>query len=349
MADKYTQAQGLLNQGLNTAVGIEQQNKEALLKQGQQLYKQAQDQQKLFLDLAGNDKFPDGIRLNAWNNAAGLGKITGTQIPAMDGWDKASAEVAKAYGLLLQKAQEDPNIQKNLGPLSQMILSYGLQNSGSKQETEQMLKTAQAFQGSPTTVKIGDQEVQGTQGLGGFQPFQVNNQVAKSPNVPVKQFELSSERRVDDLSQQFQNQSKQFRDVASSYQRVIKSAKDSSAAGDLALIFNYMKVLDPGSVVREGEFATAETAGSIPNRVVAQYNKVLKGERLSEEQRNDFVDRAKRLYEGAEELQTQYENQTTEKAKASGIDPKRVITDYRVKDEIEDPLTAELKKRGLLK
>ena len=44
---------------------------------------------------------------------------------------------------------------------------------------------------------------------------------------------------------------KSFAEQASAYGRVVASAEDPSPAGDLALIFNYMKVLDPGSTVRD--------------------------------------------------------------------------------------------------
>lgn len=89
---------------------------------------------------------------------------------------------------------------------------------------------------------------------------------------------------------------KGYIDIRDSYNRIIASAKDPSAAGDMALIFNYMKVLDPGSTVREGEFATAQNSAGVPEIIRAQYNKVMSGKRLSTSQRDDFVDRAKKLY-----------------------------------------------------
>ena len=68
---------------------------------------------------------------------------------------------------------------------------------------------------------------------------------------------------------------------------------------DIALIFSFMKTLDPGSTVREGEFATAANAGGIPDRIVATYNKALKGEFLADDdQRNNFINTAKKSYFG---------------------------------------------------
>lgn len=96
-----------------------------------------------------------------------------------------------------------------------------------------------------------------------------------------------------------------FREVESSFQRVVDSAREPSAAGDLALIFNYMKMLDPGSTVREGEFANAQNAGGASARARAAYNSILDGTRLTDEQRSDFLGRAEQLYQGQRQIAEQ--------------------------------------------
>ena len=106
-------------------------------------------------------------------------------------------------------------------------------------------------------------------------------------------------------------------------------AKDPSAAGDLALIFSYMKMLDPGSVVREGEFANAQNAAGIPERIRAAYNNAMDGQRLTETTRTDFLSRADKLYAAAEQGYTALEGQYTATAKTRGYDPAQVVTDFR--------------------
>jgi hypothetical protein len=121
---------------------------------------------------------------------------------------------------------------------------------------------------------------------------------------------------------------KDFSKQTSAYGRVLASAKDPSAAGDLALIFNFMKVLDPGSTVREGEFATAQNAGGVDQRVVSLYNSITTGERLSPAQRDDFANRATRLYSDAE---AQYDNiaqQYSTFAEQAGLPVDQVIPDF---------------------
>lgn len=110
------------------------------------------------------------------------------------------------------------------------------------------------------------------------------------------------------LGKQFEDESKTFKTQVDAYNRITASAVDPSAAGDLALIFSYMKILDPGSVVREQEFANAQNAAGVPERIRAQYNKVLNGERLSDTTRDDFVKRAAGIYTSALDQQIDLEN-----------------------------------------
>ena len=127
------------------------------------------------------------------------------------------------------------------------------------------------------------------------------------------------------LRKEFTSASKDFEKVRDATLRVRASAKSPSAAGDLAMIFNYMKVLDPGSTVREGEFATAQNSAGIPERLRAQYNSIISGKRLSNSQRSDFLDRTNRLF--GEQASTQQKNidRYSRLAEKKGIDPEDVI------------------------
>lgn len=72
-------------------------------------------------------------------------------------------------------------------------------------------------------------------------------------------------------------------------------AEGSTPFSTIALIFSYMKLLDPGSVVREGEFATAQNAGSVPDRIYNLYNAALKGVKLNDDQIKDILAQAKKV------------------------------------------------------
>lgn len=85
--------------------------------------------------------------------------------------------------------------------------------------------------------------------------------------------------------------------VRGQYDIIRQMANDSSPAGDLALVTAYMKLLDPGSVVREQEFANAQNAGGIEDRARAQIASMTGNGILSEAQRADFVSKARGIYE----------------------------------------------------
>lgn len=133
--------------------------------------------------------------------------------------------------------------------------------------------------------------------------------------------------QADKLRKAFDSASKDFVKIRDAFGRIVASAKDPSAAGDLALIFNYMKVLDPGSVVRESEFATAANAAGVPDRIRNIWNRVLSGERLGVEQRADFVSRAESLFDSQLRFQEANVERFTGLASAFDIDPANVVSD----------------------
>lgn len=138
----------------------------------------------------------------------------------------------------------------------------------------------------------------------------------------------------DKLRDDFRSESKEFVKVRDAYGRILST--DASAAGDLALIFNYMKILDPGSVVREGEFATAQNSAGVPTRIRAQYNKIKSGERLAPETRADFLQQAQNLYLTSADSQSYLESEYQTYAEEYGFKPSRIVTKYGT--PIEDKL-----------
>ncbi|GMA75874.1 hypothetical protein GCM10025880_22910 [Methylorubrum aminovorans] len=134
------------------------------------------------------------------------------------------------------------------------------------------------------------------------------------------------------LRGEFTKQLGTFTDVQDGYRRLIAATEQREAnpnsvspASDIALIFGYMKMLDPGSVVREGEYATAQNAAGIPDRVRNAYNKAIQGEFLTDGQRQDFVDTAGRLYGQAYQQAEQTGVRYRDLAKGQGLDEGRVV------------------------
>jgi len=143
-------------------------------------------------------------------------------------------------------------------------------------------------------------------------------------------------KRETKLRNEFTNLSKDFFKQRDAFGRVAASAQEPSAAGDLALIFNFMKVLDPGSTVREGEFATAQNSGSVPDRIQARYNSIIRGERLSDRQRNDFVNRSKKLFDSANRQHSKRVGQFSTLAARVGGASENVILDLTLAKQQAD-------------
>lgn len=121
---------------------------------------------------------------------------------------------------------------------------------------------------------------------------------------------------------------KQTQDVSAAIQRVRQAASNPSPAGDLALIFNYMKMLDPGSTVREGEFANAQNATGVPDQIRNMYNRVKDGTRLGDDQRKDFSQQAEGQYQAQLKAQRVFDEKYQALAKNFGIDPSLITVDF---------------------
>jgi len=91
---------------------------------------------------------------------------------------------------------------------------------------------------------------------------------------------------------------KNFSDQNDAYGRIMASVNNPSPAGDMALIYNYMKILDPASVVRESEFEMAAKTGSLGTQFQNWVDRALSG-KFSDALRKDIVDRSTKLFKQA--------------------------------------------------
>jgi hypothetical protein len=73
----------------------------------------------------------------------------------------------------------------------------------------------------------------------------------------------------------------------------------TTPSDDIALIFKYMKTLDPTSVVRDNEFQTVGNAGGLPTQIQNIYNSYTTGNKLTPEIRRDIKKSADSIVRGS--------------------------------------------------
>lgn len=148
-----------------------------------------------------------------------------------------------------------------------------------------------------------------------------------------------------DLYAQYSNADpvKTYSAVRDAYERVRQSGSLNTGAGDMGLIYGYMKMLDPGSVVRESEFAMAAQAGSYGEQIQGLVQRVLTGERLPESVRQQFVQAAEKLYAESAGNLGAINSQFTQRANTYGVDP----TSFIRQPETYAPLADLYSKYGL--
>jgi|Laugresbdmm110sd_1035091.scaffolds.fasta_scaffold02793_6 hypothetical protein len=92
---------------------------------------------------------------------------------------------------------------------------------------------------------------------------------------------------------------KDFSDMKTAYSQVISSLSQGTPIGDVAGATKVMKLLDPGSVVRESELGIAMAASGRMDRLQYYFNNLISGEKLTPTQREDFKQLSAELYAAA--------------------------------------------------
>jgi len=90
---------------------------------------------------------------------------------------------------------------------------------------------------------------------------------------------------------------KDFRDIQSGYQKIVKFYNTKGEIGDYGLAVQFAKLIDPGSVAREGEVAAVQRSGSLPDSVKASLiNAIQGGGSLPERVRAGIYNRAIEIF-----------------------------------------------------
>jgi hypothetical protein len=168
------------------------------------------------------------------------------------GGAQASAPAAPGGGMnpRLQAASE---LYRN--PQTRPIAGQILQSELAKQGKKPEVVTIELGNGQKRSVL---QNPDGT-----FSPLPANLAGGAQGDIPPD-FEGTQK-----LRKEFQSQTnvKKFDDAIGAYKSMLTSAAKDSPQSDLDMVYGLAKILDPESVVREGEFATVRSSQAIPEQI----------------------------------------------------------------------------------
>ena len=145
------------------------------------------------------------------------------------------------------------------------------------------------------------------------------------------------------IRKEWQGRSKMFGDLQGTFTTLKTSADSANGPGDIALITGFMKMLDPGSVVRETEFATARDTAGLFTQLQNRLEKAQNGQLLSPAQRKEYVALSQKYLDSAQAKAAQ-------ERKDLGI----VVTNYKLNPQnvfgaetepLKPPPTAEQRRQ----
>ena len=187
--------------------------------------------------------------------------------------------------------------------------------------------TATKPEAAPSSVREYQFAVgQGYQGT--FQDFQLAQKAAVAPKVTVDM--TGGQKGFDNemsLKKSFAAEPvyKAYGEMQSAYGQINDSLKAASPAGDLAAATKFMKLLDPGSVVRESELGMAMAASGALDRATNYAQLRISGEKLTPTQREDFAKLSRELFSTATTAYNSKRGEFEQMGSAYGLDANRAL------------------------
>ena len=194
--------------------------------------------------------------------------------------------------------------------------------------------------GQPATVQVpGTNEVKilmsdGTLMNGGSIP------TPPAPEKPISGYQKI--KLEGDLRDDYRKDSTNFVEIAKQTKIIESSLNDDSAAATLASATAFMKMLDPGSVVRESELAMAMKTNGALDRMGNYINVIQSGQVLTKQQKADFAKLIKAYSNAANEAQRNLNKKYGQIASEYGLDPKRVVVYDVQKDDKPEKVDAKV-------
>ena len=131
------------------------------------------------------------------------------------------------------------------------------------------------------------------------------------------------------MADDYRAQSRPFKEVSDAYRQITATLDKAttSPAATLAGATKFMKMLDPGSVVRESELGMALSASGVFDRAYNYVNTLRRGKVLTPTQVADFKNITTQIYGAAQASQKLVDVDFSNKAKTYKLRPEMIIQD----------------------
>lgn len=165
------------------------------------------------------------------------------------------------------------------------------------------------------------------------------------PTPPAPEKPISGYQKIKlegDLRDDYRKDSSNFVEISRQARIIQDSLNDDSAAATLASATAFMKMLDPGSVVRESELAMAMKTNGALDRMGNYINVIQSGQVLTKQQKADFAKLIKSYSNASNEAQRNLNKKYGQISSEYGLDPKRVVVYDVQKDDKPEKVDAKV-------
>lgn len=157
-----------------------------------------------------------------------------------------------------------------------------------------------------------------------------DRQQERTDKQPQQQFDNSNKLRDEfNGSKVVQN----YREVTPIMESMKDAVQRPSRAADLNMVYALAKIMDPGSVVREGEMIMVNNTQGIGDRLAGMINSLNGGAQLTPETRQRIIEEAQSRYKGLEQSYKALEDHYGGMSDRFGLRREDVIVPIRRKDD----------------
>lgn len=230
--------------------------------------------------------------------------------PGSTGLSAAASALPSAAEYLMQVNERNRKLKQSRGPLAVQLASTLKGKSGVKEYIDRRIVDNPDTPVNESRVFLTETEaLEGRDFLTTAPTLKTKEDMNK---LELENFNKIANRYKGEKAVDFyQKLRSTWQKIDVAYEQAYKV--ENPQVADVSMIFNYMKMLDPGSTVREGEYATAKNTTGIAGSIMNSYNKAVGGGFLSDAQRRDFRQVAWKLFQeessNVQELNERYKAQ----------------------------------------